>query len=84
MTRSAAKRGGTWRGRSVKQAKEFAKTLGPELEIRFYRFDSKLSELKDSVAKAESPRAAKPASARRCRKPRNGRKIRLAADGQDW
>ena len=27
----------------VKQAREFAKTLGPDLDLRFYRFDSRLA-----------------------------------------
>ena len=30
----------------VKQARDFAKTLGPDLDVRYYRFDSKLSEPK--------------------------------------
>ena len=30
----------------VKQARDFAKTLGPDLDLKFYRFDSKLAEPK--------------------------------------
>ena len=30
----------------VKQAREFAKTLGPDLDLKFYRFDSRLTEPK--------------------------------------
>ena len=33
-------------GQVVKQAREFGKTLGPDLELKFYRFDSKLAEPK--------------------------------------
>ena len=40
----------------VKQAKEFAKTLGPDLDVKFYRFDSKLTEPKaDELAKQAKP-----------------------------
>jgi hypothetical protein len=31
---------------AVKQAREFAKTLGPDLDLKLYRFDSKLAEPK--------------------------------------
>jgi len=31
---------------TTKQAREFAKTLGPDLDVRFYEFDSKLTEPK--------------------------------------
>jgi hypothetical protein len=30
----------------VKQARDFSKTLGPDLDVKFYRFDSKLAEPK--------------------------------------
>jgi uncharacterized membrane protein len=41
----------------VKQARDFAKTLGPDLDLKFYRFDSKLAEPKAG----EMVEAAKPA-----------------------
>ena len=33
-------------GQVVKQARDFGKTLGPDLDLKFYRFDSKLTEPK--------------------------------------
>ena len=42
---------------AVKQARDFAKTLGPDLDLKFYRFDSKLAEPKTG----ESVEEAKPA-----------------------
>jgi hypothetical protein len=33
-------------GQVVKQARDFAKTLGPDLDLKFYRFDSRLAEPK--------------------------------------
>jgi uncharacterized membrane protein len=40
----------------IPKIKEFARTLGPDLEVRFFGFDSKLSELKDSeLSKLEKP-----------------------------
>ena len=40
----------------VKQARDFGKTLGPDLDLKFYRFDSKLAEPKAG----EMVEAAKP------------------------
>jgi uncharacterized membrane protein len=42
---------------AAKQAKEFAKTLGPELDVRFYHFDSKVTEPKPGdAANPEKPK----------------------------
>ena len=58
--RCVGKRAGTSATQAVKQAREFAKTLGPELDLRLYGFDSKLTEPKAGRA----DRRRKPAGTR--------------------
>ena len=62
----------------VKQARDFAKTLGPDLDLKFYRFDSKLAEPKAGEMVEEAKPSGRETSARlrRCRKPRKGRRER--------
>ena len=50
---------------TVKQARDFAKTLGPDLDLKFYRFDSRLTEPKaGEMSRRQNPRATKPVSVR--------------------
>ena len=63
-------------GQAVKQAREFAKTRGPDLDLKFYRFDSKLAEAMagEMVEEAETGRTRDFARSRDSGSPEKDRK----------